>query len=66
MPVGAPVKYLEEVVAYGVGHARAGRIHGLGFNVVEPLLSGSLTNGEKAVTLFTILVGGWGIYEYNN
>ena len=66
VPIGAPVKYIEEVVAYGVGHARAGRIHGLGFNVVEPLLSESLTAGEKAVTWFVIFAGAWGVYEYTN
>ena len=66
LPIGAPVKYLEEVLAYGVGHLRAGRIHGVPFSVFEPLLSTSLTNREKAVSVFTMLVGGWGIYEYYN
>jgi len=67
VPLGASIKYLEEVVAYGVGHLRVGRVHGVPFSVFEPALSKSLTGGEKAVAISTFLAaGGWGIYEYNN
>lgn len=51
IPVGAPIKYLEEVFAYALGHGAAGRIHGIPFAPLEAF--GSLEAGEIAVTLTT-------------
>ena len=57
VPVGAPVKYLEEVVAYSVGHIASARIHAVPFAPVEAF--GSLTAAERLTTIvFGGLVGG--------
>ena len=60
IPVGAPVKYAEEVVAQAVGHAAVGRLHGV---VVAPLTAfQALTLGESVTT---VVMGGAGVGVYN-
>lgn len=47
LPIGAPVKYGEEIVAYTLGHTAALRFHALPLVPFSAL--GSLNRGEKAV-----------------
>jgi large repetitive protein len=65
IPIGAPVKYLEEAFAYGIGHLAAGRLHGTVVAPIEVFLSGSLTRGEKVVTIIVggTAAGGYVVYE---
>ncbi|WP_339748326.1 hypothetical protein, partial [uncultured Rubinisphaera sp.] len=63
IPVGAPVKYLEEVIAYSIGHGAALRFHGIPFSPIEAF--GSLTRSEGIYTAMFGL-GGYGVYEYFN
>lgn len=63
IPVGAPIKYVEEVFAYAAGHGGALRFHGIPFTPIEGF--GSLTAGESITTII-VGIGGYGIYEYFN
>ena len=63
IPVGAPIKYVEEVFAYAIGHGGALRFHGIPFAPLEAF--GSLSRGE-AITTVIFGVGGYWIYEYFN
>ena len=69
LPIGAPVRYLEEVIAYSIGHLRVGRIHGVIFSPLEVLWSISLDRDEKRVILGLGMLagsaaGGWWAYEH--
>jgi hypothetical protein len=61
VPIGAPVKYSEEVLAYGLGHGGALRFHGIPFAPIEAFAS--LSKGEATTT---IVFGStfWGLFEY--
>ncbi len=59
IPIGAPVKYVEEVAAYAIGHSAALRIHAVPLAPLEAF--GSLSRAE---TLFTISLGGAGLAAY--
>lgn len=63
VPVGAPIKYVEEVFAYAAGHGGAFRFHGIPFAPIEAF--GSLSRGETITTII-FGIGGYGIYEYFN
>jgi hypothetical protein len=64
VPVGAPIKYLEEVGAYGVGHAAAFRFHAIPFAPLEAF--GSLnTASERWVAAGALVGGGAAVYYYN-
>ncbi|MFO0761893.1 MAG: hypothetical protein U0359_35960 [Byssovorax sp.] len=64
IPIGAPVKYLEEVAAYGVGHVAALRPHGV---IVAPIEAfRSLKTAEQATTLGTMAIGGAAGYAIYN
>ena len=57
IPVGAPVAYVEELVAYSFGHLATGRIHALPFVPIEALAS--LTPGQQAVVIVTGVGAGY-------
>jgi len=59
VPVGAPVKWAEEVFAYGIGHANALRVHAIPFAPLEAFGSMSLREG-----LFTLGTFGVGVGAY--
>jgi hypothetical protein len=59
-PIGAPVKYVEEVAAYGVGHTAAFRFHALPFAPLEAF--GSLNAAERWVAGGSLLGGGTALY----
>jgi hypothetical protein len=61
IPVGAPVAYVEELVAYSAGHLATGRIHALPFVPFEALAS--LTPGQQAVVIVTATGAGYIIYR---
>ena len=63
IPVGAPIKYVEEVFAYAAGHGAALRLHGIPFAPIEAF--GSLTAGESVTTII-FGIGVYSIYEYFN
>jgi large repetitive protein len=63
IPVGAPIKYVEEVFAYAVGRGGALQFHGIPFAPIEAF--GSLSRGE-AITTIIFGVGAYGTYEYFN
>jgi hypothetical protein len=63
IPVGAPIKYVEEVFAYADGHGGALRLHGIPFAPIEAF--GSLTAGESVTTII-FGIGVYSIYEYFN
>jgi RHS repeat-associated protein len=54
VPIGAPVKWAEETVAYGTGHFAAGRYIGVPLAPIEAFAS--LTPGEQLVTLGSFAV----------
>lgn len=56
VPIGAPIKYAEEFLAYNVGHGAALRVHGLGVAPVFEAL-GSLSARER-VFVEALMVGG--------
>ncbi len=62
IPVGAPVKYGEEVAAYATGHLAAGRLHGLPLVPIEAL--GSLSPGERVFVIVTGAGAGGGYAAY--
>jgi len=60
VPVGAPVKYAEETIAYATGHVAGGRLHGV---VAAPLEAfGSLSRAEGVTTLGVGAAAGSGVY----
>jgi hypothetical protein len=63
IPVGAPIKYVEEVAAYATGHLAAGRLHGLPFVPLEAFAS--LTRREGLVVIASGAGGGYAIYKFN-
>ncbi|RCS49488.1 hypothetical protein DTL42_13265 [Bremerella cremea] len=68
IPIGAPIKYLEEAAAYGIGSLRVGRLHGVISSPILPFLSDSLNGYEKLVAapfaIGGITLGAWSIYDY--
>ncbi|MEL7483805.1 MAG: RHS repeat-associated core domain-containing protein [Planctomycetota bacterium] len=60
VPLGAPVKFLEETAAYAVGHASALRLHAVPLAPVEAFVT--LEAGEMAVTVGTGAAVGGGFY----
>jgi len=66
IPVGAPIKYLEEVAAYTIGHIAAFRPHAI-LTVPRQALR-SLDLGEQAVTLVTMGLGavGYAVYKHGH
>ncbi len=58
-PVGPPVKYLEEVAAYGLGRLFSGRIHAVPLAPIEAF--GSLESDEIITTLIVggLIAGGY-------
>jgi hypothetical protein len=63
LPIGAPIKYVEEVLAYGIGHAGSFRIHAIPFAPLEAF--GSLSRAE-ALTTVAFAAAGYGAYSYYN
>jgi hypothetical protein len=60
IPIGALVKYAEEVVARAIGHVAVGRLHGV---LITPLTAfGSLTLGEGVTT---VVMGGADVGVYS-
>jgi hypothetical protein len=66
IPVGAPIKYLEEVVGYTIGHIAAFRPHAIPTVPIQALRS--LDPGERAVTLATMGLGlaGYAVYKHGH
>jgi hypothetical protein len=65
VPIGAPVKYMEEVLAYGLGRGASLRLHGVPLAPLEAF--GSLSRAEGITTIvFGVGVGAYGLYEYFN
>jgi len=60
IPVGAPIRYAEEVVAYSIGHLAVGRLHLVPVTPIEAFWS--LTWGEIITTL---VMGGAGAGVYS-
>jgi hypothetical protein len=57
IPIGAPIKYLEEVGAYTTGHLATGRLHGVPFAPLEAFTS--LQKSEvRTVAVCGVLAGG--------
>jgi hypothetical protein len=63
IPVGAPIKYVEEVFAYAVGHGSAFRFHAIPLAPIEAF--GSLSPKES-ITTIVFGLGAYMIYEYFN
>lgn len=63
IPVGAPVHYVEELIAYSAGHLATGRIHALPFVPYEALIS--LPLGKRVVMILTGVGAGYVVYKSN-
>jgi RHS repeat-associated protein len=63
IPIGAPVKYLEEVFAYSIGHGAALRFHGIPLAPIEAYGSLSRSEGLFVFGLKGTIGGGIGLYE---
>ena len=65
VPVGAPLRYLDEVGAYTFGHLMTGRLHAIPFAPVEAI--GSLTRGQALVMGAVYMgLGGLAAYELDD